>query len=261
MALFKRAAAAAAAFVIVALLALGSVFAAEQSGLSVGFEFVEGAGGGLKLTLESVPAVEVDNYITCVRFKLRYDTSAFSIPTGSGYIVTPVASNFPAAIEDQLILVSTTPGVVEFCYIDWVTVESILKGTGQKRNLFASGQSVTIPYLQTPGSDLSAPHVFEVFDVRYGLNADIEVSQLYAGTGVTVTVTAGAQYQRGDVDRDGDVDSSDAVYLLRYVLFPASYNIEDPVATADFTGDGFVTSDDAVYLLRHVLFPSEYPLT
>ncbi|MBP5657413.1 MAG: hypothetical protein J6X52_02680, partial [Clostridia bacterium] len=68
-------------------------------------------------------------------------------------------------------------------------------------------------------------------------------------------------YQRGDVDRDGDVDSSDAVYLLRYVLFPASYNIEDPVATADFTGDGFVTSDDAVYLLRHVLFPSEYPLT
>ena len=43
MALFKRAAAAAAAFVIVALLALGSVFAAEQSGLSVGFEFVEGA--------------------------------------------------------------------------------------------------------------------------------------------------------------------------------------------------------------------------
>lgn len=62
---------------------------------------------------------------------------------------------------------------------------------------------------------------------------------------------------RADIDRDGDVDSDDAIYLLRSTLFSADY----PVTTdADFTGDGEVRSDDAIYLLRHVLFPGDYPV-
>ena len=61
----------------------------------------------------------------------------------------------------------------------------------------------------------------------------------------------------GDIDRDGSVDSDDAVYLLRHVLFPASFAVE---AFADFDGDGRVTSGDAVYLLKHVLFPEAYAI-
>ncbi len=61
----------------------------------------------------------------------------------------------------------------------------------------------------------------------------------------------------GDIDGDGNVTSDDAVYLLRYTLFPESYPV---TGFADFDGDGNVTSDDAVYLLRYTLFPANYPL-
>ncbi|MBO4794981.1 MAG: hypothetical protein J5547_02750, partial [Clostridia bacterium] len=60
-----------------------------------------------------------------------------------------------------------------------------------------------------------------------------------------------------DFDGDGDIDSDDAIYLLRAVLFPEDYaiTVADP-----FYGDGNPTSDDAIYLLRHVLFPKDYPI-
>ncbi|MBO4795347.1 MAG: hypothetical protein J5547_04625, partial [Clostridia bacterium] len=66
------------------------------------------------------------------------------------------------------------------------------------------------------------------------------------------------EYELGDLDRDGDVDSDDAIYLLRHVLFGESYPI---YAYADFDGSGRVSSNDAIYLLRHVLFGDSYPLT
>ena len=62
---------------------------------------------------------------------------------------------------------------------------------------------------------------------------------------------------RGDYTGDGEVTSDDAVYLLRYTLFPNSYPV---YSDADFTGDGEVTSDDAIYLLRYTLFPESYPI-
>ncbi len=62
----------------------------------------------------------------------------------------------------------------------------------------------------------------------------------------------------GDIDGDGSVTSDDAVYLLRYTLFPEQYPVE---SFADFDGDTNITSDDAVYLLRYTLFPEQYPLT
>ncbi len=263
MALFKKTAAALAAVILALTFAFGPVSAAGQSGLSVGFSYIEpgAAGGGFTLTLTSVPQVQQGHYLTCVRFKLRYDPSAFTVTTGQGYSVVPSGTGFPAAIEDQLIVIpSGEQGVVEFCYIDWTTVESILNGSGVKRTLFASGQSVTVPFTLTPGADLSVAHVFEVYDVRYGLDADIQQSQLIAGTGARVTLDGKPAYARGDVDRDGRIDSDDAVYLLRHVLFPSEYVIENETASADVTRDGKVDSDDAVYLLRHVLFPSEYPL-
>ena len=62
----------------------------------------------------------------------------------------------------------------------------------------------------------------------------------------------------GDFDGDFLLSDADAVYLLRYTLFPDQY----PISTSgDVDADGIVTDADAVYLLRHTLFPEEYPLS
>ena len=62
----------------------------------------------------------------------------------------------------------------------------------------------------------------------------------------------------GDFNGSGTVTSDDAVYLLRYTLFPEYYPVFD---FADFDHNDMITSDDAVYLLRFTLFPEYYPLT
>lgn len=77
----------------------------------------------------------------------------------------------------------------------------------------------------------------------------------YIGT-VECTYTV-AEFLAGDMNGDGLVTDADAVYLLRYTLFPASYPVTQD---ADFNGDGQTTDADAVYLLRHTLFPGNYPL-
>ena len=64
-------------------------------------------------------------------------------------------------------------------------------------------------------------------------------------------------YLLGDMNGDGIVNSSDAIYLLRHVLFEDDYPLNQP---ADFMFDGIVNSSDAIYLLRHVLFENDYPL-
>ena len=61
----------------------------------------------------------------------------------------------------------------------------------------------------------------------------------------------------GDFTGDNKVTSSDAIFVLRHVLFPEDYRWNELI---DFTNDGVTTSDDAIYLLRHVLFPNDYPL-
>lgn len=65
-------------------------------------------------------------------------------------------------------------------------------------------------------------------------------------------------YIPGDFDANGEVSDADALYLLRYTLFPDRYPIEQP---GDVNGDNEVSDADALYLLRHTLFPSRYPLS
>ena len=60
-----------------------------------------------------------------------------------------------------------------------------------------------------------------------------------------------------DFTGDGLTTDADAVYLLRYTLFPEDY----PLAmNGDVNNDGQITDADAVYLLRYSLFPEDYPL-
>ena len=55
----------------------------------------------------------------------------------------------------------------------------------------------------------------------------------------------------------GAVDKDDAIYLLRYVVYPEKYPIS---VNCDVNGSGTIDKDDAVYLLRHVVYPEKYPL-
>jgi hypothetical protein len=77
---------------------------------------------------------------------------------------------------------------------------------------------------------------------------------------VTVVQPAGGQIP-GDSNQDGDLDISDAIFLLRF-LFAGTVaalpcgdgTIEDPanVLLADFNGDGRIDLSDAVSTLRHL---------
>ena len=62
---------------------------------------------------------------------------------------------------------------------------------------------------------------------------------------------------RADMNGDGNIDTDDAIYLLRHALMPGSYPISN---SGDVNGDGLTDTDDAIYLLRHVLMPDSYPL-
>ena len=60
-----------------------------------------------------------------------------------------------------------------------------------------------------------------------------------------------------DFNSDAVITDADAVYLLRYTLFPEHYPI---FGDGDVDSNGEVVDADAVYLLRYTLFPDSYPV-
>ena len=70
----------------------------------------------------------------------------------------------------------------------------------------------------------------------------------------TVTVQ---NYVLGDMNDDGEVDSNDAIYLLRHTMNATRYPI---IQYGDINDDGDLNSNDAIYLLRHTMNPSRYQL-
>lgn len=61
----------------------------------------------------------------------------------------------------------------------------------------------------------------------------------------------------GDFNGDELVTDGDALYLLRFTLFPDRYPIS---GDGDVNSDGSITDGDALYLLRFTLFADRYPL-
>lgn len=53
----------------------------------------------------------------------------------------------------------------------------------------------------------------------------------------------------GDVNGDGEVNSDDAVCILRYL---AGYDVDVKIENGDVNGDDTVNSDDAVCILRNL---------
>ena len=64
-------------------------------------------------------------------------------------------------------------------------------------------------------------------------------------------------YIPGDVNNDDEVDSDDAIYLLRHTMNQERYPITQP---GDMNRDDEIDTNDAIYLLRHTMNPDRYPL-
>lgn len=62
---------------------------------------------------------------------------------------------------------------------------------------------------------------------------------------------------RGDVNRDGAVDSDDSIYLLNATFDAARYPLDQ---SGDMNGDGYFDSDDAVALLRYCFDAERFPI-
>ena len=89
------------------------------------------------------------------------------------------------------------------------------------------------------------------------LKAIIVLSVLVLAISVCIIPMSAAEYITGDMNGDGEVDSDDAIYLLRHVLLPEKY----PVSQAtDMNNDMKTTTDDAIHLLRHTIEPETYPI-
>jgi len=68
-----------------------------------------------------------------------------------------------------------------------------------------------------------------------------------------------AELLPGDVNADGEFNSDDAIYLLKYVFKPTGFPIPEGM-DMDNNSDGEINADDAIYLLKAVFSPATFPL-
>ena len=101
-------------------------------------------------------------------------------------------------------------------------------------------ETVEVPY----GSAATAPELPEYFwYVFTGWDTD------FSNVTENITVTA-SYFERGDADQDGDVDTADALFVLRYIL---ELEPEADPSAMDVNRDGVVDSMDSLLILRHVM--------
>lgn len=127
-------------------------------------------------------------------------------------------------------------------------------GTVLSSGKYAKGETVTLPENPTRGADENGKYRFTGWSPEV---VACDGAAEYTAVFELLENTA-PEYPLGDLDKNNVVDEDDAIYLLRYVVFPEKYPID---AEADYNADGTVDEDDAIYLLRHVVFPDKYPLS
>ncbi len=134
------------------------------------------------------------------------------------------------------------------------------KDYGNVFHFYTSGGAAVEDECGVRENDLSA--IAGAFNQREGSAFEAAKEALGGIAMLEVTVKNGAlaflPAGLGDLDENGEVDLSDAIYLLYYVNFPSNYPINQSV---DFNNDGNSDLNDAIYLLYHVNFPANYPLS
>ena len=102
------------------------------------------------------------------------------------------------------------------------------------------------PYIRV-GDPSNADHIWQ--NTTYtSVLADMQnwLTQRIAKLDVTFAETV---FVTGDVNGDGEVNSDDAVCILRYL---AGYDVDVKIENGDVNGDGEVNSDDAVCILKNL---------
>ena len=94
-------------------------------------------------------------------------------------------------------------------------------------------------------------------DSTSSVGVPLKLYKRASGAAYYFTMDEQSSLVAGDMNSDGVVSDSDAVYLLRHTLFKDEFPLP---MDGDVNSDGVVSDADAVYLLRHSLFKNEFPL-
>ena len=133
-----------------------------------------------------------------------------------------------------------------------VTIGSTYKLVAEIIPSYASNKTVT---WETDDPTVATVKDGVVTGVGIG-TATITVTTNDGGFTATCEVTV-TDVIRGDMNGDNEIDSNDAIYLLRHTMNQDRYLINQ---SGDVNGDGEVDSNDAIYLLRHTMNKDRYPL-
>lgn len=133
-------------------------------------------------------------------------------------------------------------------YIDYTVTFRNQDGTLISSAAYHYGDTIAVPETPQRPSGLPEEYVFQGWT---------PVVVTVCRESVTYTAIFSDTILRGDVNGDGMVNDGDALYMLRYTLFPTRFPINQ---SGDMNGDGDTDDADALYLLRHTLFPDRFPL-
>ena len=231
-------------------------------------QFMTGLTGDVKMcdvTLEAVGGVGETSPLNLTDVELR-DMALRSIPYNvhngtftSGETNPPVVTgpsvNLSAIPEDT----DYTPKWGEVAQLnvtvtDESTIDSVII------NLSAVGGSAVQPMKNIGGDIWSVSTnasvgsaVFEAGDYVPQL-LQVNATDEYGNSNISICIELTVM-KNGDIDRDGDVDFDDGLYLVRHTLNVPGYKeaLPVPYTIADVDGDGGVDFDDGLYLVRHTL--------